>query len=890
MNTAATLPATGIVAPWGRDAEAVVTALRTDPRDGLGTEEAARRLRGGRNVLPTATPPTLWSLVLDQLRETMIVVLLGAAVLTIAVGDLADSAIIALVVTLNTTLGVLQQQKAQRAVAALASLAAPTARVVRAGRTELMPAEELVAGDVVVVAAGDLIPADGRILQAEGVEADEAPLTGESLPVPKQAVPCLDDSPVADRTSMLHAGTTVTRGRARIVITSTGSGTEVGTLARLLVTTVSPPTPLQRRLARFGRQVAAAVLVLCVVVVLLGLVRGEPFGTMLLTGVSLAVAAVPESLPAVVVLSLAMAAQRMARHAAVVRTLPAVETLGAVTVVASDKTGTLTEGTMVVSSVWTPAGHLAIPAEGPFDDLAGLTPLLRAVVLCNDARLVPADGDWTVAGDPMEGALLALAVKAGLDLERVHEQWPRVAEYAFDHARARMTTVHRTSAGVVVLCKGAPEVVLALIDDQGGDRTAAQQAVDELTDGGLRVLAVAQAERPGRPSGEREAERDLQLLGLVGLHDPPRAAAAAAVAGCQAAGVVPLMITGDHPTTAAAIARTLGILGPDDLVVTGRDVDAGLDPATLAQVRVFARIAPEQKLGIVEALRRAGHVVAMTGDGVNDAPALRRADVGVAMGHGGTEVARQAADVVLVDNNFATLVAAVQEGRRVYDNVRRFLLYGLAGGTAEVLLMLAGPAFGLPLPLLPGQILWVNMLTHGLPGVALGAERPEDDTLQRPPRDPAEGVLGGGLLQRIAVLGTLVAAVSLAVGVAADRGGHPWQSMVFVTLTLQQLGIALALRSQQRSMLRVGLRGNPLLLASLLVNVVLLWLAIAWSPLARLLETTALSWPEIGACAAASLAAPATVEAIKAWDRSRVSASTASGRRPRRGRPAGLSR
>ncbi|MGZ6792166.1 MAG: cation-translocating P-type ATPase, partial [Mycobacteriales bacterium] len=642
--------------------------------------------------------------------------------------------------------------------------------------------------------------------------------------------------------------------------------------------------PLQRQLTRFGQQVAAAVVALSLVVLVMGLLRGEGLERMVLTAISLAVAAVPESLPAVVVLALALAAQRMAQRSAVVRTLPAVEALGAVTVIATDKTGTLTEGLMTAEVVWTPAGPVTASGSGyePAGALDGdpaavraAQALLRAVLLCNDAQLLHdgpgADGRagvWHVAGDPMEGALLVLAARGGLDRSAVERQHPRLASYPFDHERARMTTVHGTPTGdLLVVCKGSPEVLLALVD---GDATAARTQLDAMTADGQRVLAVAEGRRSRLPSGAAEAETGLRLLGLVGLRDRPRASARPAVEGCLAAGVVPVMITGDHPATASWTARAVGLLAPGALVATGEQVP-GLAPEELARTRVFARVAPEQKLEIVQALQRSGQVVAMTGDGVNDGPALRAADIGVAMGRSGTEIARQAADVVLTDDNFATVVAAVEEGRRVYDNIRRFLVYGLAGGTAEVLLMLAGPAFGLPLPLLPGQILWVNMLTHGLPGVALGAEQGESGLLQRPPRDPGQGVLAAGVLRAAAALGVVIAAVSLGVGVWGHGSGRPWQTMVFVVLTLQQLWLALAIRSTRRSALAVGVTGNPLLLVAVLVNLFLLWLAVAWGPLADGLDTSTLSGTEVLVCGAASLGAVAALEAGKAVLRSRRS-------------------
>jgi Ca2+-transporting ATPase len=857
---------------WELEAGEALTALGTDARTGLSDEEAAARLRRGRNVLPEVPPPSLLALAGKQLRETMIVVLLVAGVLTALTNDLADTVIIALVVTLNTTLGVLQERRAQRAISALRDLTAPSARCVREGRTLLLPAADVVPGDVLVLEAGDLVPADGRVLEAQDLEADEAPLTGESLPSSKTHAPCGPASPIGDRRSMLHAGTVVTRGRGRVVVTATGTDTEVGRVARLLTTSVAPDTPLQRQLARFGQQVAAAVVLLSLVVMALGLLRGEGLERMVLTGISLAVAAVPESLPAVVVLSLALAAQRMAQRSAVVRTLPAVEALGSITVIATDKTGTLTEGLMTAESVWTPAG--VVTADG--DDAlqgepaaqAAAAPVLRAVVLCNDAQVLP---DGRIAGDPMEGALLTLGARGGLDRDELEHAHPRLGSYPFDHERARMTTVHGLpgEAEVLVVCKGSPEVLLALLSADDPAAGLARTELEAMTAAGQRVLAVAESRQPGTPGTAAQAESGLRLLGLVGLRDRPRPQARDAVAGCLSAGVVPIMITGDHPATAAAIAADVGLLGPADLVVTGADVE-GLDADQLARTRVFARVAPEQKLAIVQALQRTGQVVAMTGDGVNDGPALRAADIGVAMGRSGTEIARQAADVVLTDDDFGTVVAAVEEGRRVYDNIRRFLVYGLAGGSAEVMLMLGGPAVGLALPLLPGQILWVNMLTHGLPGVALGAEQGESGLLSRRPRDPKQGVLAAGVLPTALALGLVIATVTLGLGVWAHDAGRPWQTMVFVTLTLAQLWLAVTVRSTHRSALTVGFSGNPLLYAAIALNLVLLWLAVAWPPLADVLDTEPLTLLETGLCAVVSLAPALVLEVGKAVRRYRT--------------------
>ena len=859
-------------APWSHTFEAVLAELGTDPQQGLSTAMAHERLALGRNIIPEPPQPTVLQLVGRQLRETMIVILLLAGVLTAVTADVADTIIIGVVVLLNTTLGVVQERRAQRAISALRMLAAPAARIVRDGRSCLVPADEVVPGDLLVLEAGDLVPADARVIEAANVEADEAILTGESTATRKVVDACPAASGLDERRSILHAGTVVTRGRARAVVTATGATTEVGQIAGLLTTTHAPVTPLQRRLAQFARQVAVAVTALSLLVMIMGLLRGEPLERMVLIAISLLVAAVPESLPAVVVVSLALAAQRMAARSAVVRSLPAVEALGSVTVIATDKTGTLTEGLMTAELVWTTSGLVTTsgtgydPAgvlHGNPEALTAVHDVLRAVVLCNDAQLLY-EQEWQVAGDAMEGALLVLGARGGLATVPVQQAHPRLASFPFDHDRARMTTVHSTpqSGGVLVVCKGSPEAVLELVAEPAALLAEARHQVHTLTKDGLRVLAVAQACRGEVPGSADESEQGLRLLGLVGLRDRPRREAAEAVAGCRNAGVIPLMITGDHPATASAIALDVGLLGAQDRVVIGSEV-SGLDEPNLMRTRVFARIAPKQKLDIVQALQRAGHVVAMTGDGVNDAPALRAADVGVAMGRSGTEIARQAADVVLTDDNFATVVAAVEEGRRVYDNIRRFLLYGLSGGLAEVLLMVAGPAVGLPLPLLPGQILWVNLLTHGLPGVALGAEQGEIDALQRPPRDPQEGVLARGVLRTVLFLGAVIAAASLAVGVWAHGAGRPWQTMVFVALTTQQLLLALSVRSNRRSIFDIGLAGNPLLLMALVLNAGLLWLAVAWSPLSELLHTERLGLAETAVCLLVGLTAPLVMEIAK---------------------------
>lgn len=833
---------------------------------GLAEEEARRRREVyGENRIEVRAATPVWRRVVVQVRDPLILVLLVAAALTVLTGDVKDTVIILFVVVANTGVGVVQEIRADEAISALSELAAPTARVRRDGVTRTTTAAELVPGDVVELAEGDVVPADADLLEAAALLVDESALTGESVPVGKLARP---DRPASTEDAGLSAGTVVVRGRGVAVVTATGTQSAMGRIARLMDTGPTM-TPLQHRLAGLGRALAAAAGVLCLLVAVLGLVRGQPLELMLVTAISLVVAAVPESLPAVVTLSLALGARRMADRHAIVRRLAAVETLGSVTVIATDKTGTLTEGRMVAELLWTPEGEAVVTGTGYGPDgeirtAAGvLTPqtgaayerLLGSAVLCNDATLeapVGDDGQWSAAGDPTEAALLAAARKlyAGRPLTAEGAVvGDRVDEVPFDSLRRRMTTLHRQSDGRWrVTCKGAPEALLraSVVTADPLLLEAADERAVELGEAGYRVLAVAMAVLDEPPPDLAEAETGLELLGLVAIADPPREAAAAAVDACRRAGIVPVLITGDHASTARAVASRLGILGPGGEVVSGpvsRPVDGARTPDGVpdgvVDVRVYARSTPEQKLDVIRGWQSAGQVVAMTGDGVNDGPAMRRADIGIAMGRRGTEVARQAADLVLADDDLATVVAAVEEGRRVYANVRRFLLYGLAGGTAEILVMLLGPLVGMPLPLTPAQILWVNLMTHGLPGVALGAEPTERLTMERPPRPPAESILGAGLWQRLAQLGTLLAAISLGVGWWAKEHDAPWQSCLFLALAAAQLGVAIGVRSRPRSW------QNPFLLWAVGAAYVLQVLAVTLTPLRELLGTASLSAAQV---------------------------------------------
>jgi Ca2+-transporting ATPase len=746
-----------------------------------------------------------------------------------------DAAIIAIVVVLNTTLGVVQERRAERAIEALDQMASPHARVRRDGALVEIPARELVAGDLVRLEAGDVVPADLALVEAVNLELDEAAMTGESVPVGREVG------------AEVLSGTVVTRGRGFGVVVRTGADSGLGRIAALVASTPVRRTPLQQRLAVLSRQLLLIVLALAALVLVLAVLRGEPFVDSLILAVSLAVAAIPESLPAVVSVALAMGAYRMARRSALVRWLPAVETLGSVSLLASDKTGTLTEGRMSVGTLWTAGGGAVEPVSvgaasvgaassepssvgpGPAEPPSGepdaaVRRLLRDLVLCNDARLVETDAGWSVIGDPMEGALLLAAAEADATLLDAARRWPRVDETPFDSGRQWMATVHATPDGELRVVKGAPEKVLDMVRDAGAADLARAEAV-RLANQGYRVLAVADA--VPTTSGE------VDLVGLVGLVDPPRADAADVVEACRRAGIRTILVTGDHPATARAIAEQVGIAGPDSSVADGPEVARGEHVDRVESIDVYARIKPEQKVDIVDAWRGRGHVVAMTGDGVNDAPALRRADIGVAMGERGTEVARQAADLVLADDNLGTVVKAVAEGRRIYANIRTFLRYGLSGGLAEVLVILLGPFLGMPTPLLPGQILWINMLTHGLPGVAFGAEPLDQRVMARPSPPPQRSVLGGRLALHVVSGGLLIGGASLAAGIIGDRSGWHVPSTVFVTLGLAQLGVALALRAPREG---VTLRGRALE-GAIAISAALQAAAILLSPLRELLLT-----------------------------------------------------
>ena len=749
----------------------------------LTSIEASDRLQlVGPNTLPQPCGLPLWQKVLRAVRDPLVLVLLCAIALTLLTRDSTDTIVIALVIVVNTTLAVRQEISADHAVSALGALVAPVVRVLRDGREVSRPVAELVPGDLVVLAEGDLVPADSLLVGGASLQVDESALTGESIAVDKSLAadpgpgsvatqPATTKHPAhpAGADGALYSGTIVVHGRGLARVIATGSRSELGRIAGML----SPqprPTPLQQRMTQLSRYLASGAVGLCALVLGLGLIGGQSFELMLLTAVSLAVAAVPESLPVVVTVSLALAARRMAERHAIVRNLAAVETLGSVTLLATDKTGTLTQARMAVTDTWW-------PEDG--DERA----LMRAAALCNDATLDTSLG--TSLGDPTEMALLHAAARRGVDVDELRRSFPRLSELPFDSSRKRMMTVHRcVDGGVLAICKGAPESLLqpGVLANEPVPIAAAARLSHTMAATGARVIAVAQR-RATADEATTMSESGLSLLGLVKLQDPLRPSSVQTVAACHEAGIDVVLVTGDHPATAASIAALVGI--------------------ELGAEHVVARATPSDKLALIQGWQESGHVVAMTGDGVNDGPALRRADIGVAMGERGTEVARQAADLIIGNDDLRTVVAAVEEGRRVYANIRRFLLYGLSGGAAEILLMLLGPLFGTPLPLLPAQILWINLLTHSFAGAALGTEPVEIGTMTRPPRDPQQGVLGGGLWWRIATIAVLLAAASLFVSLVA--GSRLGSSAALLSLGGGQLGVAWGVRARARRRLSARL-------------------------------------------------------------------------------------
>jgi Ca2+-transporting ATPase len=802
----------------------VLQRLGTDTDFGLTASAASERLaEHGPNELQAAHTVSPWTIFAAQFKNILIIILLIAVGLSAVLGHALEAVVIGIIVFFAVILGFVQEYRAERAIQALREMAAPTASVLRDGLDVELPARDLVPGDVVRLHAGDRVPADARIVEAVNLQIDEAPLTGESVPVEKHTEPLADANlPVGDRRNMVYAGTSATYGRGRAVVVATGMGTEFGKIAEMLQTVDSGKTPLQVNLDRVGRVLAIGALVIVAIILGLGLLRGQPLLEMVIFAIALAVAVVPEALPAVVTISLAIGVQRMVQRHALIRKLTAVEALGSVSIICSDKTGTLTKDEMTVRRVVVGSATLDVSGAGyePHGEflLSGsrtepsleLLDLLRAAALASDAQIAQVDGRWDVKGDPTEGALVVAAAKAGLQKAELDSEFPRVQEIPFTSETKRMTTLHATRDGTVAYSKGAPEFILASctaiagangetrLDESG--RAVLRESAQAMASDALRVLGVARK----RDASLESAEADMTFLGLVGMIDPPRPEVAEAVQTCRDAGIKAMMITGDHPLTARAVASELGLL-TNGRVATGQELDE-MAPADLRQelerIDVFARVSPAHKLQIVSGLQENGHLVAMTGDGVNDAPALKKADIGVAMGITGTDVSKEAAAMTLTDDNFASIVAAVEEGRGVFGNIKKYLMYLLSSNVGEMFLMAGATLAGLPLPLSAVQLLYVHLVTDGLPALALAVDPPEADLMRRPPRSPRTGIFTRPVVALIAAGGVWSTVVNLGLFVWALNSGRPLaeaMTLTFLSLVLIQFFKAYNFRSERHS-------------------------------------------------------------------------------------------
>ncbi|HJU55328.1 MAG TPA: calcium-translocating P-type ATPase, SERCA-type [Pyrinomonadaceae bacterium] len=821
----------GAAAPWHTLAVSrTFERLKSAPR-GLADAEAARRLNDyGPNELQAAGRISPWEILLEQFKNVLIVILIFATLLSFFLGHVVEAVAITIILLFAVLLGFVQEYRAERAIEALREMAAPTATVIREDTEREVPARELVPGDVVLLAAGDKVPADVRLIVAINLQVEESALTGESVAVEKHTDALEDrEAAVGDRKNMAYAGTVVTYGRGRAVVVATAMTTEFGQIARMLQEVESDKTPLQEHLDKVGRSLARAAFAVVVVIIALGLLRGQPFLEMLIFGVALAVAVVPEALPAVVTISLAIGVKRMIKRNALVRRLPAVETLGSTSVICSDKTGTLTKDEMTARRIhvagqmfevsgagYEPRGTILLE-DSTVEPTVPLLELLRAAALCSDARVVREEADavrWHVKGDPTEGALVVAAAKAGLEKAALDREFPRTGEIPFSSETKRMTTLHLTPEGVALAyAKGAPEFILDSCTRQltregetelsKASRAETLHTAQEMASEALRVLAVARKEG----ATLADAECEMTFLGLVGMIDPPRPEAHAAVEECKEAGVKVVMITGDHPLTARAVASELGILSSGRLL-TGADLEVLDDEEfqrEVEDVEVYARVSPAHKLRVVTALKEKGHVVAMTGDGVNDAPALKKADIGIAMGLTGTDVTKEAAAMTLTDDNFASIVAAVEEGRGIFSNIKKYLMYLLSSNIGEIGLMAGASLLGLPLPLSAVQILYVNLATDGLPALALAVDPPETDLMRRPPRQARTGIFTRPVVMLMLIGGLWSTLVNIGLFMWALKSGRSVQeamTMTFVSLVLIQFFKAYNFRSDRHSVLR----------------------------------------------------------------------------------------
>jgi len=863
-------------------AAAVAKALDADVSTGLAPPEAARRLaETGPNELVEKPGPTFLSLLLGQFKDFLVIILIVAAVISIALGEWIDAIVIILLVILNSVIGVVQESKAEEALAALKKMAAPEARVLRGGRTVVVPSRELVPGDVVFMEAGNYVPADCRLVDTASMRVEEASLTGESMPVEKEPDAVLPlDASLGDRSTMAWMGTTIAFGRGRGIVTETGMRTQIGLVATLLQEQEAEETPLQKKLSQVGRWLGLAALAICAVVFLVGILEGRDLLLMLMTSLSLAIAAVPEGLPAIVTICLALGMQEMIRRHALIRKLPAVETLGRATVICTDKTGTLTQNEMTVAHVWADDAIFAVTGEGwqprgeiqkdgqraELNNDSSVRLLLQAAMLASDARLErePDDGPdgvpvWRLVGDPTEGALVVAAAKAGLLRAAVEAVYPRVAEIPFDSVRKGMSTIHRlppeppdahdaarvdAHGPYVVFVKGAPDLLLsrcARVQRKGltmelteGERHTIKEANVLLASRALRVLGVAYrslSELPRSPTPEA-VETELTFIGLVGMRDPARAESGPAVRRAHDAGIAVVMITGDYSETAAAIGKKIDLIPEGGEVMSGAQIDA-LDDAGLAEAlkrtRVFARVSPQHKVRIVDALKSQGHIVGMTGDGVNDAPALKRADIGIAMGITGTDVTREIADMVLTDDNFASIISAVEQGRIIFSNIRKFVYFLLSCNLGEIGTIFLGTLLGWPVPLTAIQLLWMNLLTDGAPALALGMEKGEPGIMDRPPRPPREPIINRSMILGLALQTVAITAVSLLafwIGLNVFASEPVAHTMAFVMLSGCQLARAYTNRSERASLFSLGVFSNRWMQYAVLVSSVLLLAAV----------------------------------------------------------------
>ncbi|MBH2010230.1 MAG: HAD-IC family P-type ATPase [Xanthomonadaceae bacterium] len=863
LPTRAAANAAPLAPPWhALPAEQVLARLASDAASGLSAAEVARRrVQDGANTLPEPPRRSTLAIIARQFKSPLIYILFAAAVLAVALAHYGDAVVILLVVLANALIGAFQEGRAERSMASLRQLSALHVRVLRGGHEMSVEARELVAGDMLLLAAGDAIGADARLVEQAQLQVAEAALTGESVPVSKALAALPEATGLADRRNMVFSGTYATAGRARAVVVAIGSQTEVGRIAGLTETATEPRTPLEQRIEQFGRWLVAAALGLFVAVVALGVFRDLPLAEVLMVAISQMVSMVPEGLPVAMTIALAVGMQRMAARGAIIRRLSAVETLGSTTVICTDKTGTLTRNEMTVSQLWLPGGitvavsGIGYAPEGRFSaEHAGTLPLLQAAALCNDAQLLPpgeARAQWSVLGDPTEGALIVLAAKAGVDLEKLTRDAPREAELPFDADTKMMATRHRfADAPRRVFIKGAPEALLCLCATSDAAVVhAARTAAEAMAGRALRVLAFAVVDDDPLDAGTGfcALAGRVRLLGLVGQIDPPREEVKAAVAECRAAGIRPVMVTGDHKLTGLAIARELGIAREGDRAVDGAELERMGEAdlrSDLDRIAVFARVHPAQKLRIVEALQARGEVVAMTGDGVNDAPALARADVGIAMGITGTEVAKSAAKIIVTDDNFSTIVGAVEQGRVVYGNLKKVILYLFATSMAAVLVLILALLGGYPLPLVAVQILWINIVTEGTLTVNLVMDPPDGDEMKRAPVPRDDPLLGHAMLARVALMTPLIAGITF--GWFWWRLGQEVPIGLVRTETFTLLAMCawfnvLNCQSASRSALALGVLKNPWLLGGLGLSLLLQALVLYAPPMNTLFHTVPLA-------------------------------------------------